>query len=352
MTEISVIVPAFNAEDTITPCVNSILKNTLAPLECLVVDDGSTDQTAERAEAAGARVLRLAGNMGPGLARNQGAKVARGHCLAFTDADCEVPLDWLATLYTYYNDPSITGITGPYSGPVQPTLFANLIDRWLRCNQRSVPDDIYSCVISNLLIAKETFFLAGGFPRYRLPGSHKYYYGNEDEEFARLLCHRTGKPFRWLRGNGPYHRYRNSLKAHLKQQRHWAEAIVVSWARFPAAFAKGKSNYQSSSGLIGIVTTWLAVVMSVLSVSTGNSLLFVGVLPFLGFYWQRFWFVFSQEHSTQRKFSYLFITYPFFALTALAWTLGLGSGVLKALRGTLFWKRAEPDFLPAGVEAD
>ncbi len=63
--------------------------------EIIVVDDASTDDTAELAEAAGAKVIRHRKNKGSYTARNSGLDVAGGEILAFTDSDCRPEPDWL-----------------------------------------------------------------------------------------------------------------------------------------------------------------------------------------------------------------------------------------------------------------
>lgn len=94
--EVSVIVPARNASGTIRRTLAGLRDQACtASREVIVVDDGSTDETAAIAEAAGARVLRQA-QRGPGEARNLGARVARGEILAFTDADCYPTPVWLS----------------------------------------------------------------------------------------------------------------------------------------------------------------------------------------------------------------------------------------------------------------
>jgi glycosyltransferase involved in cell wall biosynthesis len=83
---VSVCVAAYNEERYVGALLESLRGQTLAPLEVIVADDGSSDRTAEFAEAGGARVLRLA-HRGPAHARNAAAGVAAGDILAFIDAD-------------------------------------------------------------------------------------------------------------------------------------------------------------------------------------------------------------------------------------------------------------------------
>ncbi|MBI2467114.1 MAG: glycosyltransferase family 2 protein [Candidatus Rokubacteria bacterium] len=87
----SVVIPAYDAEATLPACLAALARQSLAPerFEVIVVDDGSTDATAQVAERAGVRVVRLPANAGPAAARNRGAQAARGEVLVFTDADCE-----------------------------------------------------------------------------------------------------------------------------------------------------------------------------------------------------------------------------------------------------------------------
>ena len=85
---ISVLIPAYNAEDTIAETLASVLSQTLLPDEIIVVDDGSTDHTAKVAAAASSSI-RVIGqtNRGPAAALNMGVKLATGDLLSFIDAD-------------------------------------------------------------------------------------------------------------------------------------------------------------------------------------------------------------------------------------------------------------------------
>ncbi len=86
----SVVIPAYNAAATIVGSVTSCLEQSYAPHEVIVVDDGSTDDTAALLEAAfGGRIKRiaLARNSGPAAARNAGLAHASGTHIAFQDAD-------------------------------------------------------------------------------------------------------------------------------------------------------------------------------------------------------------------------------------------------------------------------
>ncbi len=83
---VTVIVPAYNEERHIEECLASIKTQTHPSIELIVVDDGSTDNTKKIAKKY-ADVFLEQKHQGPGVARNKGAKVAKGGVLVFVDAD-------------------------------------------------------------------------------------------------------------------------------------------------------------------------------------------------------------------------------------------------------------------------
>jgi succinoglycan biosynthesis protein ExoO len=90
--EVSVVIPAHNAAETIMGAVGSILRWGSVEAEIIVVDDGSMDSTGEvvrSTEDVRLRVIRLATPRGPAGARNVGIEAARGKWVAFLDADDE-----------------------------------------------------------------------------------------------------------------------------------------------------------------------------------------------------------------------------------------------------------------------
>jgi len=89
---VTVIIPTYNRADLLPRAVRSVLNQTYASLELLVVDDGSTDETAEVMkgfEDPRVRFLRLEKNQGQCAAMNAGIKAARGEWMCFLDSDDE-----------------------------------------------------------------------------------------------------------------------------------------------------------------------------------------------------------------------------------------------------------------------
>jgi glycosyltransferase involved in cell wall biosynthesis len=86
-TSVSVVVPALNAERTIGQVVRALLEQEPSPHEVIVVDDGSTDRTAEIAAGLGSRVVSTGGGGSAGGARNRGWDAATGDVVLFLDSD-------------------------------------------------------------------------------------------------------------------------------------------------------------------------------------------------------------------------------------------------------------------------
>jgi teichuronic acid biosynthesis glycosyltransferase TuaG len=92
MPAVSVIVPAYNAEAFLARAIRSVEAQSFRDFEIVVVDDGSTDRTAEVAQGFGSVRYIRASHAGEAAARNRGLEEARGELVAFVDADDE----WLA----------------------------------------------------------------------------------------------------------------------------------------------------------------------------------------------------------------------------------------------------------------
>lgn len=103
--ELSVVIPAYNAAETLDAQLRALTtQENAAPFEVLVCDNGSTDRTADvvrawQQELPQLRLIDASDRRGPSAARNIGAEQARAPFLAFCDADDIVAADWLATLH-------------------------------------------------------------------------------------------------------------------------------------------------------------------------------------------------------------------------------------------------------------
>ncbi len=104
MEKVSVIIPTYNRESTLLRAVNSVLQQTYFELELIIVDDGSTDGTADVVETIQderVKYIRLAGNCGASVARNVGVEHAESEIIAFHDSDDAWRIDKLETQMNY-----------------------------------------------------------------------------------------------------------------------------------------------------------------------------------------------------------------------------------------------------------
>jgi glycosyltransferase involved in cell wall biosynthesis len=157
---VSVIIPAYNAAATIAAAIESVLAQTRAPDEIIVVDDGSKDDTAAVVErfGPGVRLIRQA-NAGCGQARNTGARESRGTWLAFLDADDL----WLPTKL----ERQIPETANPKVAVVVCRVRNNV--GWV-LGRRLAFDDLWvrnDAIVSSSLVRRSAFEKAGGFWKER-----------------------------------------------------------------------------------------------------------------------------------------------------------------------------------------
>ena len=98
--DFSIIVPVFNRKSYLEAAIHSISRQTYQSYEVIVIDDGSTDDTAEFVESLGDPISTIRqANSGVSEARNHGARIAQGKYLVFLDSD-DVLLPWSLQCYS------------------------------------------------------------------------------------------------------------------------------------------------------------------------------------------------------------------------------------------------------------
>ncbi|MBN1978301.1 MAG: glycosyltransferase [Anaerolineae bacterium] len=128
MPEYSIVIPAYQAGDMIGHCVRALTMQTVARerYEIIVVDDGSTDETAAIARQVGADQVIVRPHRGPAAARNAGIEAAQGTIILFTDSDCEPSPEWIERMAAPFADPQVAGTKGTYRTRQRP-LIARLV---------------------------------------------------------------------------------------------------------------------------------------------------------------------------------------------------------------------------------
>jgi glycosyltransferase involved in cell wall biosynthesis len=164
---ISVVCPAWQAASTLSDTLASVRAQILPPDEILVVNDGSTDDTAKIARAAGATVISRS-HSGVAAALNTGIAASRGSLLAFIDADDLWPADKLAAQTRLLaSDCNIAGVLGLMQLFISPAIEPEAESRY------RMPDDLQKAWVTGaLLVHRGVFDAVGGFDEAIHAGFH------------------------------------------------------------------------------------------------------------------------------------------------------------------------------------
>lgn len=167
---ISVIIPVHNGRATLPRCLDQLWRSTYSQWECIVVDDGSQDESAQIAQARGARVLQTA-HAGPAKARNLGAQVATGDLLFFLDADVLVKPTTLADIVALFTAvPTLGACFGSYDdSPAEPNFlsqYRNLQHHFVHQQGSADASTFWSGCGA---IWRQLFWQMGGFDATRFP---------------------------------------------------------------------------------------------------------------------------------------------------------------------------------------
>ncbi len=120
---LSVVVCSYNGAARLMSCLEALVRQRL-PVEIVVVDDGSSDDTSILAQRAGATVIRHEHHLGISAARNTGLRNSRSSVVAFCDDSCTPPDDWTENLLKAWNDRPDATVVGGLVEVEHPDSFA------------------------------------------------------------------------------------------------------------------------------------------------------------------------------------------------------------------------------------
>lgn len=181
---LSVIIPVHNGGAHLPRCLDALRASDLKSHEVIVVDDCSTDDSADAARARGFEVVSLDARRGPAAARNEGARRARAQVLLFLDADVVARPDTLARVETFFKEHEETAaLFGSYDDAPDARGFVsqykNLAHHFIHQRSRADAETFWAGCGA---VRREAFAAVGGFDetRYTRPSI-------EDIELGRRL---------------------------------------------------------------------------------------------------------------------------------------------------------------------
>lgn len=336
--EYSIVIPAHQAADDIGVCVRALSCQTVARerYEIIVVDDGSTDETAVVARDAGADRVHVVSHRGPAAARNAGALLARGEIILFTDADCEPSQAWIERLVIPFEDPKVDGAKGTYRTR-QKALVARFVqleyeDKYDRMRGQERVDfvDTYSAAYRRRLFEQSEGF-DPAFPRA----------SGEDIEFSYRLAQR-GHKLVFVPGAVVFHRHVDTVRGYL-HRKYYVGFWRVRMYRLHPAKALSDSHTPQTLKLQIVLT---AVLLCSLAVGVLRpSLLIVGGASLAAFLGSALSFIVK---AYRRDRAVALVAPVLLFLRALALGLGFAAGIL----GTTVRRPARPLVLPRAGASD
>jgi glycosyltransferase involved in cell wall biosynthesis len=155
---LSVVIPAFDASGTLVETLDSVAAQTQRPSEVVVVDDGSTDETAEIAvrHSLGPKIIRQT-NMGAAAAINRGVGESTGDWLAILDSDDLWDANWLAEATKVLAETNVDAVFGRMIAFLDPSLSPQ---HAARLHYQAQADR--GLVLGACVLRRETFTTLGG----------------------------------------------------------------------------------------------------------------------------------------------------------------------------------------------
>jgi glycosyltransferase involved in cell wall biosynthesis len=161
----SIIIPCYNAADVIAFCLNSIVESNFQNYEVICVDDCSRDNTAAIIQQyENVTLIRLDQNQGAAVARNIGAKQARGNILLFIDSDVIIMNDTMAKIQSTFTQKKADVVVGIYAAqhPFEG-IASNYKNLHLRYTRMIMEEEVHIFDGSCVAIQKEVFDRVSGF---------------------------------------------------------------------------------------------------------------------------------------------------------------------------------------------
>jgi len=162
---VSIVIPAYNEEDAILPCLEACIAQTVPAHEIIVVNNKSTDKTVDIVREiqslypdAPIRLIEQADSQGITPTRNKGFDAATGDIIGRIDSDSIVEPTWVEETAKAFDDPTVDAITGPviyYDMPFR--RFGKIADDTLRKAMFKLARDYKFLFGSNMALSRSAW---------------------------------------------------------------------------------------------------------------------------------------------------------------------------------------------------
>ena len=257
--KVSIIVAAYNSQETIEECLKSILAQNYPAdsFEVIVMDGGSKDATVKLAQQFPIKVVSI--RLNAPAAYNYAMKIASHPILGFIDADAKVEVEWLNKLAPHLGDPKAAGVSGSIETWNQDNPWARSIGYELKNRYRRIGKYTGRIATMNLLLKKSVIEEAGGWNE-KLPSQY-------DTDLGFRI---SGKGYRIAYEPAAvcYHFNRPTLKTYYRQQLQYGKNTLKLYFKH-RRLAKGDEitdvgmNIQPVL-LLAVITSFLLGIVPVL----------------------------------------------------------------------------------------
>ncbi len=214
---VSVVIPVYNAKDTIGLCLESVLAQDYPAdrYEVLAVDNNSTDSSAHIIRSYPVTYLREDKIQSPSGARNKGVRNAKGDIIAFIDSDCIAVRDWISQGVKSMRDKSLGAVGGKITAYKPTSYLERYQDRagilWHVVDDESLAQAKARLVTANAFFRKSIFAQVGLFDTI-------YKGAGEDTDISYAIQRQTNFTIAYNHHAAVYHKHRTTLYGFWKQQ--------------------------------------------------------------------------------------------------------------------------------------
>lgn len=325
--KVSVIIPAYNAENTIRECLLSVLNQNFKNFELIIVNDASHDKTYEivcnlTKQFQNMKLINLNINSGAGSARNAGSEKASSELLAFLDSDCIAGPNWLESLSNEFSEEN-SAIVSQYNKSMTDKFIAKFAFYELCFRDKNLKelDTASSC---NFICRRKDFIKIGGFSKDHLAEPA------EDVDFFFRLS-KFGK-IKFSEEARVGHYFRDAMLGYFRQQKSYSRSAAYLFIKnYGKRFLRERTLHDKKNYFEILLTLLLPlfILISFVTGFRGVLVLYLGAISLLNY---KFLFYLKNKENTL----FLITSLPIIFVRNLYWSFGVIVGILQASVNKIF----------------